>query len=271
MKVFISWSGDRSRKIAEVLSTWLPTVIQIVTPYFSPNDISKGSRWSSEIAKELEECQIGLLCMVEDNIHSDWIMFEAGALSKKLDKSKVIPVLFNIEPTDLKGPLTQFQCAKFSKNEIKKIIRTINNELTADFRLTDYVIDSTFNMWWPKLEEEIKIILSEKKVKSIIRSDRELIEEILLTVRMQTHHKHSITTDEDEAIMNLYNSYDRIVKDVVDNKHTQAYYDVLQEIGDIIESLINNSESMNLLKDFYDVSTLLRRAYENASFMDKLD
>jgi hypothetical protein len=55
MKVFISWSGERSRAIADVMRRWLPSVLQSVRPYFSPDDVAKGSRWSSEIAKELEE------------------------------------------------------------------------------------------------------------------------------------------------------------------------------------------------------------------------
>ena len=41
-KVFISWSGDLSKKIAEELRFWLPAVLQFVKPYFTPNDIEKG-------------------------------------------------------------------------------------------------------------------------------------------------------------------------------------------------------------------------------------
>lgn len=35
MKVFISWSGDLSNKIGEKFRTWLPGVIQAVTPYYN--------------------------------------------------------------------------------------------------------------------------------------------------------------------------------------------------------------------------------------------
>ena len=105
MKIFISWSGDRSKAIADVFKKWIPAVIQAAKPYFSPSDIDKGSRWNQEISKELESSQVGLICLVRENLDESWIMFEAGALSKSLDKSRVCPMLFGVEPSDIKGPL----------------------------------------------------------------------------------------------------------------------------------------------------------------------
>ncbi|TQV89535.1 hypothetical protein [Aliikangiella coralliicola] len=53
MKVFISWSGELSKELGEVFRDWLPSVIQSVKPFFTPNDIEKDSRWSKDIAQEL--------------------------------------------------------------------------------------------------------------------------------------------------------------------------------------------------------------------------
>jgi len=134
MKVFISWSGERSRALAEVLSQWLPAVIQAVKPYYSPDDIAKGSRWSTEIAEELEKSRVGLICVTRENLDAPWIMFEAGALSK-LGKSRVCPILFGVDPTDIQGPLVQFQAAKFEKEDLQRVVRMINKEL-GDLALT---------------------------------------------------------------------------------------------------------------------------------------
>ena len=49
MKVFISWSGEQSRRIAEVLSNWLPKANHSVRPFYSLDDIAKGTRWQSEL------------------------------------------------------------------------------------------------------------------------------------------------------------------------------------------------------------------------------
>lgn len=97
LKVFISWSGEESHKVALVLREWLPSVIQSITPYVSSEDIDKGTRWASDIAGELDESSFGILCVTKDNLNAPWLNFEAGALGKSVDKSRVCPFLFRIK------------------------------------------------------------------------------------------------------------------------------------------------------------------------------
>lgn len=180
MKVFISWSGEPSRSIADALRKWLPGVLQAVRPYFSPDDIAKGARWEGEISKELAASRIGLLILTPENTDAPWLLFEAGALAKNLEKSKVCPLLFGIEPTDVKGPLVQFQSAKFEADEIKRVVKMINVEL-AENGLDPGVLDQVFDMWWPKLETEINATLKKRPDKKgeQARSERDLLEEVL--------------------------------------------------------------------------------------------
>lgn len=184
MNVFISWSGTDSKKLGEALRNWLPAVLQLVKPYFTPSDIEKGTRWDSEIAKELESSEVGILCVTRDNLHSDWIMFEAGALSKSLDKAHVCPVLFGIQNTDLAGPLRQFQTTQFEKEEFRKLVSLINAKL-GENKLAGKVLDSVFEKWWPELETEVNKILAEldEGDREPIRSERELLVEILELTR----------------------------------------------------------------------------------------
>ena len=126
MKVFISWSGEESRELGETFRKWIPSVIQMAQPYFTPNDIEKGARWNTEISKELEESSIGIICLTRQNLEKPWLLFEAGALSKSIDRACVCPILFGIDSSDISGPLAHFQCTQFQKNEIKSLLDTIN-------------------------------------------------------------------------------------------------------------------------------------------------
>jgi hypothetical protein len=69
MKVFISWSGDRSEQVAEAIHWWLPHVLQFTNKaLLQPRDIEKGKRWTNEISNELGQSQIGIIAMTEENL-----------------------------------------------------------------------------------------------------------------------------------------------------------------------------------------------------------
>lgn len=183
MKVFISWSGERSKSLAQVLRDWLPRMLHAVRPYFSPDDVAKGSRWTNEIAVELHDSGFGILCLTPDNFAAPWMVFEAGALSKNLDQGRVCPLMFGFEPrAALTGPLSQFQAAQFGKTEIARLVRALNYEL-GDHGLQAEVLADVFEVWWPRLEAEVKAIQEQ----GIVVVDRpeplDVLEEILSLTR----------------------------------------------------------------------------------------
>jgi DNA-directed RNA polymerase subunit RPC12/RpoP len=183
MKVFLSWSGERSQAIAEALRDWLPKVIQAVQPWMSTVDIDRGARWSSDISVELGETSFGILCLTPENLESSWIHFEAGALSKTLEKASVCPYLYDLQPSDLKGPLVQFNATKANKEETQKLIRTINASLTEPLSID--VVDESCELWWPKLESSLNSIPEPEVVGKKKRPEREILEEILELIRQQ--------------------------------------------------------------------------------------
>jgi hypothetical protein len=75
------------------LRGWLPSVLQAVKPWVSAHDIAKGERGYAEIAQSLEKCSFGILCVTAENQQKPWLNFEAGALSKQVDSSRVAPLL----------------------------------------------------------------------------------------------------------------------------------------------------------------------------------
>lgn len=183
MKIFISWSGETSRGIGEAFRIWLPDVLQFVQPYFTPSDIEKGQRWSAEIAANLEASKFGLMCITAENLLSPWLMFEAGAISKSAASSRVCPLLFGVETSQLTGPLLQFQATPFSKDEVFKFLSNINE--LHDYPLPEANLTRAFNRCWPELEEKINSIISKPKSQKQTphRSQGDMIEEILNHVR----------------------------------------------------------------------------------------
>ncbi len=184
MDVFISWSGERSRCAAEALRTWLPKVINAIKPWLSVTDVEKGSRWSTDIASRLEQSKLGIICLTKGNLHSDWILFEAGALSKTLQNTYVCPLLFELQPADVKGPLAQFQATRAIKEEIRKLLQTINSAI-GDQSLSEAHLSEAFDVWWPKLERQFGELPAEEAHESPARPDREILEEILALMRSQ--------------------------------------------------------------------------------------
>ncbi|OUM34737.1 hypothetical protein B8W72_09750 [Pseudomonas putida] len=181
MKVFISWSGEMSKRVGEAFKNWIPHVLQTVEPYYTPTDIEKGTRWSHDIAAELESSSAGIFCVTRENLQSSWLAFEAGAISKQVDDSLVCPVLIDLGTSDLNGPLTQFQVTPFQKAEIKKLIQALN-KANSENVLSETILNQAFERNWPELEEHVsEIIRSTCPVhdEQAKRDDREVLNEIL--------------------------------------------------------------------------------------------
>jgi hypothetical protein len=193
VKVFLSWSGTQSRALAEQLRAWLPAVLQAVEPWMSTEDIDKGARWSSDIAVELQQAKVGIICVTRRNLNEPWIHFEAGALSKALDQSFVIPYLLDVKPSDLKGPLVQFQAAAADEHDTLKLVHSINRALGID-ALAEANVDRFFRKWWPELAAALNLIPGIEPSSEIVRTERDLLEETLELLRNLTRDSKSQPT-----------------------------------------------------------------------------
>jgi hypothetical protein len=181
MKVFISWSGERSRLLAQALHGWLPLVLHYVKPWMSDADVSAGDRWSTVIAKELETSNFGIICITPENLQSPWVMFEAGALAKAMQGSKVIPLLFSLEFSDISGPLAQFQAKKFDEEGLSEVVTSINK--STDATVPDDRKTQLFGALWPKFEKEVEGIAHEAPTLKHMRPHHEILEELVSGVR----------------------------------------------------------------------------------------
>lgn len=157
MRLFISWSGPRSKAFAEYLQRWLKKTIQAVEPWLS-SEIPKGARWSVEIAARLEQSEFGIVCLTRDNLHAPWILFEAGALSKK-QKTRVCTILLGVDPDMIEGPLEALQHTRTSKVEMLALARTVNEctRSLGENALSEEVLGEAFESHWPELRRAIEV------------------------------------------------------------------------------------------------------------------
>ena len=182
MKVFLSWSGNLSLEIAKVFRDWFPSVIQSIVPYVSSEDIDKGARWSTDIANELQDSSYGILCITKENINAPWVNFEAGALSKTIDKSYVSPFLYDIKRSEVDGPILQFQSTIYEKEDIKKLVKSMNKACGEDC-LTEERLEKAFEVWYPSLENNLNGLSEKFTVNGVfgkkVTKDQAILEEIL--------------------------------------------------------------------------------------------
>lgn len=186
MLIFLSWSDERSRELAEKLHEWLPIVIQAVEPWMSKRDIDKGARWGEEMAAKLGKASYGIVCVTPENRQHSWLLFEAGALSKT-PGSKVATLLLGLQPAQIEPPLSLFQATLATKEDVRKLVQDINKRLpeAGAKAVTESVLDANFEAHWPKLEAKVVELEKKQPAKVAKRTDSDILEEILELVRRQ--------------------------------------------------------------------------------------
>jgi hypothetical protein len=157
MKIFISWSKEPSKQVAETLAEWLPDVIQSLKPWVS-REIPAGSRWNTEIADELSSTKFGIICVTKANQHEPWLQFEAGALAKTLDEqTRVCPYLIDMSEGELSGPLVAFQSVRADEAGTKKLVQDINAAMAANghANLSEAQVNKAFDRSWGELQTKL--------------------------------------------------------------------------------------------------------------------
>lgn len=150
MKIFVSWSGESSRETAERLGDWAQSVFQqSVETFVSSKDIEKGERWAEKLSDVLQDYNFGIVVLDASNKAKPWVNFEAGALSKSVSKSKLVPLLCGIAPGDLlDSPLSQFQSVEATREGLLELGKAINKNLEKP--LPDKTLVETFEVWWDR-------------------------------------------------------------------------------------------------------------------------
>jgi len=185
MHVFLSWSGQRSKMFAVAFKNLLENVIQGAEVYISTEN-KKGRPWYTEITDNLKKTDFMVTFLTKENRSAPWINFEAGAIAARKNKNNCSALLIDIKPEGLIGPLVNLNHTKFEKDDIKRLIKHINNENGEDKKIKEHILESAFTKFWDDFEKEINQIpkiIEERK----FRTTDEKIEELSIQTENQYH------------------------------------------------------------------------------------
>jgi hypothetical protein len=190
MKIFLSWSKDRSKKVAEIMGDWLQNLFPHIELFFSP-DIEKGTRGLDAIASALQDTNFGVIFLTPENRHNEWIHYEAGALSKLKAESRVWTFLYDLRNVDVTGPLAQVQHTENKRDDIMALVQSINRNYDQPIELAR--LEKSFTKWFPDLESALSSLpLAELGDEGQSRRPQEdVLDEILETVRSLAQTKDS--------------------------------------------------------------------------------
>jgi len=196
MKIFVSWSGRRSKAVAELMSDWLKCVIQASQPWISTRDTDRGAIWFSEINDKLKDVSVGIVCLTQENKNKPWILFETGALAKGLTTNRVCTFLIDLNPEDLQDPLGQFNHTTADRGSVWELARTINDCL-GDKSLDERILNQVFDTYWPQFEAKFKAALKDNPPEEVVppRSEQDILSEILSNTRSLSHRIRDLEFD----------------------------------------------------------------------------
>ncbi len=215
MKIFITWSGSRSRYVAGHLKEWLEQVFQDLTAFMSDADIEAGEAWAAVIARELEESNFSVICLTPENISKPWVLFEAGAIAKhsgamvkggpKDSGARAVPYLIDMRPDRLVNhPLSAFQAKQADKDGTLGLVQTINKNGP---KLAEAKLAKQFELCWPDLEAKLAKIPETSEVVPPEPTTTEVLSSLVVSIQ-QLHKKVDDLQDSRQGLASLLSDED---------------------------------------------------------------
>jgi hypothetical protein len=180
VKVFISWSGERAKLLANAMHGWLPEILQSAQPFFSDLDINPGSFSHEKLRQRFADADFCIVCVTPETVNQPWINYEAGAIAEKLG-GRTTPWLFDMAPEHMKAtPLSRLQARKADKSDTLSLIEEINR--CSPKPVDEKVVAKTFARFWPDLADRLKAIPPTDAPPKKVTTD-ELLSELAFYVR----------------------------------------------------------------------------------------
>jgi TIR domain len=129
MRLFISWSGERSHRLAGTMKQWLEAHFPDEITAFVSSEIEKGSQWFPAVERQLRKADAGLVCLTPESLESDWVAFEAGALATavalKQREPRIFTYLLDLSAASLPGPLAAYQSTVATMEDTLRLVNSL--------------------------------------------------------------------------------------------------------------------------------------------------
>lgn len=185
LRVFVSWSTEPSREIAEAFQILLRKCVQSAEGWVSSRDIRPFSVWSQELDDQLAELVLGVLVITQDNLTAPWMLYEAGALANRATGGigGITCLLVDVRPTNVPQPLGRFQNVPVSREGVFELLLRIGE--LAPYPVVADDLSTMLEAHWAAFAAAVDAARPKigKPAADGERSERAVLEEILTLVR----------------------------------------------------------------------------------------
>jgi TIR domain len=153
-RVFLSWSGEPSRLLANALADGMRLVSDRVEPWLSEG-LDPGVEWAKELVPHIRKARLAVLCLTHYNLGASWIAFETGAFYSSRLRGGVIPFLLDFPPGDLPFPLGLFQSLPADWKGSKALFTRVGQLVDIDPGTVETLFATKI---WPQLGDQLTTI-----------------------------------------------------------------------------------------------------------------
>jgi hypothetical protein len=154
VRVFLSWSGEPSKLLAEALAEGMRALSPRLEPWLS-DDLDPGEEWASTLIPQIRKAQLAILCLTHRNVNAPWIAFETGAYYTSRLRKGVIPFLLDLPPGELEFPLGLFQSLRADWKGTKALFIRLGKLVDLG---ADEVENALVTKLWRQLSDQMDAI-----------------------------------------------------------------------------------------------------------------
>jgi len=186
MKVFVTWSGDLGREVADAIRDLWPDVISDLDVAMSLSQREFSVARFAASAEALPACCAAVIIVTRESQESPWLQFEAGTLATSITAAKTTLLLLDLNKADLLGPLAMFESVELSRPAVRDFLARLDLS-RASATATCAGFDDRFESWWPSFGRRLKLALAKASNVDDDYRRRRSEAEVLSDVRAELH------------------------------------------------------------------------------------